>query len=44
MKYCIDPDPDRNFEAWKDKFLENNETKITGLFFLGIISIKKKEN
>ena len=27
-----------------DKFLENNETEITGLFFLGIISIKKKEN
>ena len=27
-----------------DKFLENHETEITGLFFLGIISIKKKEN
>ena len=24
-----------------DKFLENNETEITGLFFLGIISIFK---
>ena len=27
-----------------DKLLENNETNTTGLFFLGIISIKKKEN
>ena len=25
-----------------DKFLKNNETELTGLFFLGIISIKKK--
>ena len=26
-----------------DKFLKNNETETTGLFFLGIISIKKKK-
>ena len=25
-----------------DKFLKNKETETTGLFFLGIISIKKK--
>ena len=46
-KEGIDLIESNNFlEAEKifDKFLENNETEITGLFFLGIISIKKKEN